>query len=141
MGGNLIYEDLTYVIRGCLMEVYNRLGPGFREETYKRAIIEELKLKGLPHSIEQIIEINYRDKVIDEYRLDLIIEGKVILELKAVREMHSKFEAQLLSYLKASELKVGFLVNFGSNELYIKRLINPNVGQVDKSIEVSEFNG
>ncbi|MCK4351874.1 GxxExxY protein [candidate division WOR-3 bacterium] len=109
------------------MEVYNRLGPGFKEETYKRAVVEELRLKGLSCSREQIIEIKYRDKAINEYRLDLIVEGKVILELKAVGEMHSKFEAQLLSYLKASELKVGFLVNFGSNELYIKRLVNPHI--------------
>jgi len=109
------------------MEVYNRLGPGFREETYKRAMVEELRLKGLSYSREQIIEIRYRDKLIDEYRLDLIVEGKVVLELKAVGEMHPKFEAQLLSYLKASELKVGFLVNFGSNDLYIKRLVNPHI--------------
>ncbi|OYD15537.1 hypothetical protein CH333_05505 [candidate division WOR-3 bacterium JGI_Cruoil_03_44_89] len=127
MADSLIYKDLTYVIRGCLMEVYNRLGPGFREETYKRAMVEELRLKGLSYSREQIIEIRYRDKLIDEYRLDLIVEGKVVLELKAVGEMHPKFEAQLLSYLKASELKVGFLVNFGSNDLYIKRLVNPHI--------------
>jgi len=127
MANALIYEDLTYVIRGCLMEVYNRLGPGFREETYKRAVVEELRLKDLSYSREQIIEIKYRDKVIDEYQLDLVVEGKVILELKAVGEMHPKFEAQLLSYLKASGLKVGFLVNFGSSELYLKRLVNPHI--------------
>ncbi len=126
MENDLIYKDLTYEIRGCLMEVYNRLGCGFREETYKKAVIEELKCKGVSFSAEYPIQITYRDKIIDEYRLDIIVDGKVILELKAVADMHPRFEAQLLSYLKASGLKIGLLVNFGSDKLFIKRLINPH---------------
>lgn len=126
MDSNLVYEELTYGIRGCLMEVYNRLGPGFREETYKKALVKELELAGLSSSREHTIEVRYRGGVIDEYRLDFVVEGKVVLELKAVGQMHPRFEAQLLSYLKASGLRIGFLVNFGSSELHIKRLVNPH---------------
>ncbi|MEW6605830.1 MAG: GxxExxY protein [bacterium] len=127
MKNDLIYGDLTYAIRSCLMEVYNKLGPGFREETYKKAVIEELNIKGLSVLTEHPIQIIYRDKIIDEYRLDLIVEGKVILEIKAVAELHPRFEAQLLSYLKASQVKIGLLVNFGSDKLFIKRLVSPYV--------------
>ena len=108
------------------MEVYNTLGPGFREETYKKALIEELKRQKIRFDIEYPIQIIYKDKSIDEYRLDMVVEGKIIVELKAVNEMHPRFEAQLLSYLKASGLKLGLLVNFGSDELEIKRFLNPH---------------
>ena len=76
---------------------------------------------------EKRILINYKTKTIDEYRVDLLVYDKIILELKAISELHLRFEAQLLSYLKAAKLKLGMLVNFGTNELYIKRFINPHI--------------
>lgn len=124
---DLVYKELTYKIRRCLMNVYNHLGPGFREETYKRALTKEFRDADIPFSYEKPIPINYKDEVIDEYRIDLIVFDKIILELKAVTEMHPSYEAQLLSYLRASGLKLGLLVNFGSERLFIKRLINPHL--------------
>jgi len=127
MDDNLIYREWTFRIRRCLMTVYNKLGPGLREETYKRAVAKEFGKDKIPFVREQTINVKYDDDVIDEYRVDLIAFDKIILELKAVAEMHSLFEAQLLSYLKAAELKLGLLVNFGSDKLFIKRLVNPYI--------------
>jgi GxxExxY protein len=131
MSDELIYREMTFKIRGCLMNVYNKLGPGYREETYKKALIKEFTKHNIPFVREKTINIAYDDEKIDEYKADLIAFDKIILELKAVNEMHPLFEAQLLSYLKAADLKLGLLVNFGSDKLFIKRLINPYYKQKD----------
>jgi GxxExxY protein len=123
----LIHKELTFKIRRCLMNVYNKLGPGFKEETYKRAVIKEFKKNDIPFKREKSIPVTYDDEVIDEYRVDLIAFDKIILELKAVVEMHPMFEAQILSYLKAAGLKLGLLVNFGADKLLIKRIVNPHI--------------
>lgn len=120
----LLYEDLSFEIRGMLMEVFNVLGPGFREETYKLAVLAEAKRRGLSIQREVTFGVSYKGQLVDEFRLDLVIEDKVILELKAVDESHPRHKAQLLSYLCASGLKLGMLVNFGADELKIIRLIN-----------------
>lgn len=125
--GNLIYEDLTFQIRGCLFRVYNDLGPGFREETYKQALMVDFGKEGIPFEREKLFPVFYRGENVDNYKVDLLVYDKIILELKAVAELHSRFEAQLLSYLKVTELKVGLLVNFGTDELIIKRLVNPHL--------------
>ena len=126
MAKELIYNDLTFKIRRCLMNVYNKLGAGLREETYKKALIKEFTKNGISFSREESIPIKYDGEIIDEYRTDLIVFSKIILELKAVSEMHPMYEAQLLSYLKAANLKLGLLVNFGTDKLLIKRLVNPH---------------
>ena len=94
-------------------------------------MIKEFRNNKIPFIREKQISIQYEGDVIDEYRIDLIAFDKIILELKAVAEMHPMYEAQLLSYLKASGLALGLLVNFGSNELFIKRLVNPHLGKID----------
>ncbi|MBN1476053.1 GxxExxY protein [Candidatus Sumerlaeota bacterium] len=127
MEKDLIEKDLSYRLQGAMMEVFNRLDPGFREETYKRALQSELRVRGIAFECERPIPISYRDEIIDEYRLDLLIEGRIIVELKAVPELHPRFEAQLLSYLKAAELELGYLVNFGSEKLIMKRILNPRL--------------
>ncbi|MFH1231792.1 MAG: GxxExxY protein [Planctomycetota bacterium] len=126
MAKELIYNDLTFKIRRCLMNVYNKLGPGFREETYKKALIKEFTKNEISFNREEPIPIQYDGEIIDEYRADLIAFSKIILELKAVSEMHPMYEAQVLSYLKAANLKLGLLVNFGADKLLIKRLVNPH---------------
>src|SRR5690349_7700238 len=111
----LIYAELTYQIRGALLEVYNTLGPGFREETYKLAVLSELELRGLPVAREASFEIKYKNRVVDLYPADIVVDSKVILELKAAENLHPRHSAQLLSYLKASGLRVGLLANFGED--------------------------
>ena len=106
----LVHEELTYQIRGALLDVYNTLGPGFREETYKLALVTELEQRGIPVTREVNFEIKYRDRVIDLYRADIVVDGKVIVEWKAADTLHPRHVAQLLSYLKASGLRFGLLV-------------------------------
>ena len=122
--GKLLYEELSYQIRGALLEVYNTLGPGFREETYKKATLAELRRRKMKVSREVEVRIKFKGEEIDTYRLDIVVDDKVILELKAVDELHPRHRAQLLSYLKASGLRLGFLVNFGSDSIQIIRVIN-----------------
>lgn len=125
--GNLIYEDLTYKIRKSLFSVYNELGPGFREETYKQAVMIDFKNAGVPFEHEKIYDVRYLGKKVDKYRVDILVYDKIILELKAVSELHPRFEAQLLSYLKVTQLKIGLLVNFGNQPLAIRRFVNPHI--------------
>jgi len=125
--GNLIYEDLTYRIRGSLFRVYDDLGPGFREETYKKALMVDFEKENIPYEREKLFPVFYRGENVDNYKVDILVFDKIILELKAVAELHPRFEAQLLSYLKVTKLKLGLLVNFGSDELIIKRFVNPHL--------------
>ena len=120
----LVYEELSFKIRGALYEVYNTLGPGFREETYKLAVISELQRQGIATEREVSFEILYKGVVIDLYRADIVIDGKVILELKAAETLHARHSAQLLSYLKASGMQLGLLVNFGKDQIQINRQVN-----------------
>ena len=125
--GNLIYEDLTYKIRKSLFSVYNELGPGFREETYKQAVMIDFKNAGVPFEHEKIYDVRYLGEKVDKYRVDILVYDKIILELKAVSELHPRFDAQLLSYLKVAQLKIGLLVNFGNQPLAIRRFVNPHI--------------
>jgi GxxExxY protein len=120
----LVYEELSYQIRGALYEVYNTLGTGFREETYKLAVVAELEQRGVLVAREVDFEIKYKGKVIDLYRADIVVDDNVILELKVTEELHPRHTAQLLSYLKASGLPLGLLVNFGKERVQIVRQVN-----------------
>ena len=123
--GKLVHEALSYKIRGTIFRVYNSLGPGFREEVYKQAAKHDLLKTGLPIEVEKHILIPYEDDpAIDTYRLDILIDNKIILELKAVAEIHERFVAQTLSELLASKIDLAMLVNFGSEPLEIRRLLN-----------------
>lgn len=119
----VIYKDLSYKIMEACFEVHNNLGPGFSEKIYEEALIRELKEKGILYERQKLINIYYKDVKIGEYRLDLIAENKVILELKAVSELNSTFEAQIFSYLKATGMKLGMLINFGNKKVYYKRVV------------------
>jgi GxxExxY protein len=120
----LIYEELSYQVRDAAYQVHRFLGPGFREETYKRALLNELEYRKIQVEHEKAVPVFYKTRQIDTYRLDLVVEGKIVLELKAVEQFHPTHEAQLLSYLKASGLRVGLLVNFGAEKLQIIRRVN-----------------
>ncbi len=131
--GNLIHEDLTFKIRKSLFNVYNELGPGFREETYKQAVMIDFENEGVPFAREKIYQVSYLGEKVDQYRVDILVYDKIVLELKAVSEIHPRFEAQLLSYLKVTQLKLGLLVNLGSKPLDIRRLVNPHIDDLDPS--------
>jgi len=138
--GKLLHEALSYKIRGTLFRVYNTLGPGFREEIYKQAAKHDLSKSGLPIEVEKHIPIPYEDDpAIDTYRLDILVDNKIILELKAVSEIHERFVAQTLSELLASKIELAMLVNLGSEPLEIRRLLNIHMNPAKKENRQKEI--
>lgn len=119
-----LYEEITYKLRGIFFEVYNQLGPGLPEKIYQRSIIQELKIQKIFYETEKVILVKYKDVKVGQQRLDLVIENKIIIEIKATDNMHPLFEKQTLAYLKASGYKLALLVNFGGNKIIIKRYVN-----------------
>ena len=116
-------NDLTYKINGAVFEVNSVLGPGFLEKVYENAIVVELNQIGLRVQAQAPIKVGYKGKCIGEYFTDLLVEGKVIVELKTVERLTGLHEAQLLNYLKASEIRIGLLVNFWHPKAQIKRIV------------------
>lgn len=121
---SLLYENLSYRLRGIFFKVYNELGPGFKEEVYTKAVLKLLDENNICYEREKQFGINFRDQQIGATRLDLVVDKKIIVEIKATDLNNSLFEKQLLSYLKNTNLLLGFLVNFGMEKLYIKRYAN-----------------
>ena len=117
-----LYKELTDIILRACYNVHNGLGCGFFEKVYQEALAIELTETGIPFEREKHLPILYHGKVLDcDYIADFVVDGKVILELKAVTEMNTLFEAQLINYMKATHIKVGYLINFGQERLYYKR--------------------
>ena len=118
-------DPLTEKIIGCAIEVHRRLGPGLLESIYESALCIELELSALSFQRQFLLLLKYRDRIIGDFRLDLVVENAVVLELKSVDRMDAVFEAQLLSYLKLSSIKTGLLINFNSRLLRdgIKRFV------------------
>jgi len=116
-------NDITYAINGAVFEVNNILGPGFLEKVYENALLVEFKRRGLKAKNQIPISVSYKGEVVGEYFADLLVEDKVIVELKTVENLDRTHEAQLLNYLKATDLKVGLLVNFKHKKADIKRMV------------------
>ncbi len=120
----VVYKELSFKIIEACFEVHNILGPGYSEKIYEEALSKELRDRGIGYERQKLVEVYYKGEKIGEYRLDLVLENKIILELKAVSELSNIFEAQLLSYLKAAGMKLGILVNFGSKKVIYRRIVN-----------------
>lgn len=118
------FEEITKQIIGAAIEVHRELKSGFSENIYHRALRSELKNRGFEVDTEKEIRIYYKGEKVGTQRLDLVVNNIVIVELKVVKELESIHQAQLLSYLKASGLKIGLLLNFAKPVLEIKRLVN-----------------
>lgn len=119
----LVHKELTGKIIQAFNEVHYALGPGYLESIYKNALVIEFEDMGLKCEKERIVEIFYRNKKVGEHRLDLVLEDKVLVELKAVAEFHPVHQAQVISYLKSTGLKIALLANFGKDKVDYKRLI------------------
>ncbi|MDQ8199798.1 GxxExxY protein [Pelagicoccus enzymogenes] len=120
-------EELTSQIMGAAIEVHKELGPGLLESTYERCLVHELTLRGIKTERQKAQPINYKGLKLDEgYRLDVLVESKIILELKVVDSLNDIHTAQLLTYLKLSNLNLGYLLNFNVLQMKqgIKRLVN-----------------
>jgi len=119
----MLHAELTHNIIGAAFEVHGKLGPGFLEMIYRRALLHELSLRGLSGQTEVEIHVPYKHISAGKHRLDLIVEQQVVVELKAIATLSDIHTAQALSYLKATGLKVAIVVNFGGPTLVWKRLI------------------
>ena len=116
-------DKLTETIIGCAMKVSNTLGVGFLEKVYENALAVELRKSGLIAEQQKQILVRYDGVVVGDYGADILVNGLVILELKAAKFIDEIHMAQLLNYLKATGLHVGLILNFGTPKLGIKRMV------------------
>ena len=116
------YQELTSQIIKCAYAVHRNLGFGFLENVYQNALMIELAKAGLHAEREKGIQIHYDGQVVGDYMADIMVEDKIILELKSIKEINPAHEAQLVNYLKATGMEVGLLINFGE-QVRVKRKI------------------
>lgn len=121
-----IYSDETYAIRGAVFEVYKQMGAGFLEAVYQECLELELSKRGIPFEAQKELNISYCGIPLKQiYRADVVCYGKIILELKAVKTLLPEHQAQLHNYLKATDFKLGLLINFSAPKgVEIKRIVN-----------------
>lgn len=119
---NFLYNDLSEKIIGCAYKVFNSLGTGFLEKVYENALMKELTNSGLRVLQQHPIKVYYEGTIVGDYIADILVEKKIIVEVKAVSELSKVHDTQLVNYLKATGLKVGLLINFGS-EIGIRRKV------------------
>jgi GxxExxY protein len=128
MEGTLMFEnEISSRIICAAVEVHRTLGPGLLETAYEECLCHELSLRGVAFDRQKVLPVFYKGKLLDcSYRLDVVVEGKVVLELKSVTRFEPIHDAQLLTYLKLSELKLGLLLNFNVSLMRdgVKRIVN-----------------
>jgi GxxExxY protein len=120
---NLIADEITSKIIGAIYEVHSILGPGFLEAVYQKALVKELQLRGLYLEEQKELHVIYKGADVGCYFPDILVENKVIIELKALDALKPVHQAQLINYLKATGIRVGLLVNFGSARAEFKRFV------------------
>lgn len=119
----LLYPKESYAIIGAAIEVHKQLGCGFTEPVYQEAFAEELRLREIPFEREKVLTVTYKGKVLTkEFWADFVCYNKIIVELKAVVDFAEEHYAQVYNYLKASEMQLGLLINFGKTSLEYKRI-------------------
>lgn len=123
-----LYKDLSYKLQGCFFEIRNQYGPGQKESIYVNLICEWLKGNDMPHEKEKAIKIysSKTNELVGLYRPDIVVDTKIPVEVKSSRFTGVRDEKQLYFYLRNSEYEVGYLVNFSTPKLYIKRIIYTN---------------
>src|SRR6185437_7405090 len=132
-------KELTGRIIGAAINVHRELGPGFIESVYESALAVELDLHGIRYERQKTIEVFYRGKKVGEHRLDFLIEGRIVLELKVVLNLEKIFFAITRSYLKATRTETGLLLNFASMPLTIKRVSPEDLNYLSSNSSVPEF--
>jgi GxxExxY protein len=115
-------DNLTHEIIRCVIQVHRVLGPGFLEAIYRNALLKELRKSGLRVEMEKEIIVRYDEEEVGRHRLDLLVEGRVIVELKAVDALSRAHYAQIRAYLKAAGLRIGLLVNFSKQVSDCRRI-------------------
>ena len=117
----MLYSDLTRVIIGCAFEVQNELGAGFLESVYENAMVVALADAGIRVRAQAPIQVTFRNARVGDFYADLLVPGKVIIELKAVERLTPQHKAQVINYLNATGIPVGLLINFGNPKVEFQR--------------------
>ncbi len=118
----MLEEELTGRIIGAFFTVYNTLGSGFLEKVYENALALELRNQGLKTEQQKRIQVFYDRRLVGDYVADIVVEDAVVLELKAAEAIAPEHEAQLINYLKGTEIEVGLLLNFGPKPQFLRRV-------------------
>jgi GxxExxY protein len=119
----ILHKELSYAIVGAAMEVHRELGSGFLEAVYQKALAYELARCSIPFEEQPLLPVYYKDQLVGEYKADFVIDGKIVLELKAVSALNAAHQAQALHYLAATKLPLAILINFGAPTLETKRVV------------------
>lgn len=120
-------NELTHKIIGCAMEVHRFMGNGFQEVVYQRALSIELNMQGIEHIREQEMPLQYKGYDVGTRRVDFFVEGKVMVEIKAIEKLEDVHKAQAINYCEAYNIADGLLINFGGKSLDFKRVYNKNL--------------
>jgi GxxExxY protein len=125
-GSKLLYSELTEKILGVYYDVYNEIGHGFLESVYNNCLFLALTKAGMSVRREVPVPVYFRGQDIGQFKADLVVDGAVLIELKAVQNLDRSHEAQVMNYLRATELEVGLLLNFGSPKPQFRRIVFEN---------------
>ena len=118
-----MYRELSYAIVGAAMTVHRELGSAFLEKVYESALAHEFDLQGIPYECQPQLPVFYKEKQVGWFKPDFIVDGKIILELKAVKAINEIHEAQAHNYLAASGLRLAIILNFGAPSLEFRRIV------------------
>lgn len=121
---DILYKQLSYDVVGCAQRVHSALGPGFPEAVYHKALCCELMKADIPFETEKQSEVFYDGVLCGQFRMDIVVDDRIVLELKALAQFTNDHLAQVLSYLKATGLKLAILINFGTQRLETQRLLH-----------------
>ena len=119
----IIYKELSYKIVGCAMAVHKILGVGFLEAVYEEAFIIELQLNKIHFEAQKKYLVIYKNKIIKDFFCDIVVENKIIIELKAIKNIGDIERAQVINYLKVTSLKLGIIINFSETSLKYERIV------------------
>jgi GxxExxY protein len=130
---DIVEKDLSYSIVKAAYEVFNGLGPGFDEKIYEEAMLVVLKKYGHVTEQQKRVDVFFQDVNLGFHKLDLVVNGRVILELKAVSEIATFHKQQAMSYLKASGLPLALVINFGAGRLQVVRVVNTKQRKINSN--------
>ena len=122
----ILYKQLSFAVVGAAMEVHRILGSGFLESVYQAALEKELTLRNIPFLHQVELPVMYKDELIGVYKADLVVDGKIIVEIKSVSRLNSAHDAQAIHYLTATGMELALLLNFGGGSLAYRRVVKTN---------------
>jgi GxxExxY protein len=120
---NIVHKELSYKIVGCAMEVHSKLGSGFLEKVYENALMVLFRKEGIAAKQQTPIKVNFEGELVGEYYADILVDEKIILELKTADKIVDIHRAQILHYLRATGIKLGMILNFGNKNFEYERLV------------------